>query len=170
METETVTNVEDMTFGPAEVSLATGVRRDNLHSWLSRRYLSVESRGAGISRRFTFEQVAYVAAIASLERHGIPIGTAVTYLNEVKLQFYQAIREPRANLALVIGNGRVQIGKIGSVERLLSESGCSKNEDTLVYTILLLSILLRNLRHALRRVTDGSEIDPDLNEETALNP
>jgi hypothetical protein len=64
------------TYGPAQVAAAIGVKLGTLQSWLARKTFEVESHGAGVERRFTFDQAVVFFVAAELTRLGVAAGTA----------------------------------------------------------------------------------------------
>ena len=72
-----VRTMDEESYGPAEVSVAAGVPRPTLHSWIARKYLPLSpGPGMGRERRFTLDEVVMVAITAELSRLGLSVGAA----------------------------------------------------------------------------------------------
>jgi hypothetical protein len=93
------------TYGLAEIANAIGIQRGTLHSWLARNYVEVETPGKGVERRFTFEQVVWLGALAAMTRRGIEIGKAAERLHAVRPRFLRAIRHNDGHGAVLFMEG-----------------------------------------------------------------
>jgi hypothetical protein len=139
-------------FGPAEVAVAIGVKRATLHSWMARRYIEIESQGAGVAREFSMGQVVYLGAIAAMTKRGIEISAALDILDPIKSDFMKAVRDDQGRgWVMLVEGDRAKIGKGEVLQKWLASwnDRTADSKRPVDAYILLLGPLVEQLRNAL---------------------
>jgi hypothetical protein len=145
------------TYGAAQIAAALGIKRPTLQAWLDRHGVDVESRGAGLARRFPFEQAVWLCTLQTMSRSGFSISNAAEILLAVAKEFIRAARAGGGDAVLLVQNGKPRITDSKSVIEWLSSQDAGEFTDAY---ILRLAPMVERMRGALDgndRATDRSE-------------
>lgn len=75
-------------YGAAEVCLAAGVPRATFHSWVARKYITqAPGPGMGVAREYTLMEAIRIAAVAELNRLGVPVSLAAGYCAHISSDY-----------------------------------------------------------------------------------
>ena len=122
-----------------------------LDSWLLRGVVpSVPKAGRGAARRFQFVDAVRIAAIAVIERHGLPVGEAGRLLASVDDAFVKAIEGPDQPMVLLLARSAASI--IPRIGMIRMWQGLERGLDfPNVHTAVDLTKLAADVRTALER-------------------
>jgi DNA-binding transcriptional MerR regulator len=141
-------------YSTAQVAAAAGVARTALDTWLLRGVIPpVPKAGQGAARQFSFVDAVRIAAIAAIERHGLPVSAAGDLMRRVDEAFARAVEERGEPAVLLLARGGASIiprtGMIRMWQNL--ERGDHRRDFPTVHTALDLTRLVHEVRAALER-------------------
>jgi hypothetical protein len=100
----------------------------------------------------SFEDVVRIAAIADMDRHGIPVGTGAELLTKVQNRFLEAVRtEDGKGKILTITASGPHVGSEDVGLKFLMHLGTSRDmQQVTIFTVLHIGALVANVRRALQ--------------------
>lgn len=135
------------TFEPGKICEAIGIDRGLFHSWLARRVVPWQSRGKGVSRRFTLDEVLNIAAIAEMVQAGVAVGAASALVcrSDTQAAFRQAAAEGWTGLIFAVVAEESGAARIYLTCRRAIAADIVRGLDRPFLSLLFLDTLLERL-------------------------